>query len=117
MCSAYWNLSAEWTCPACGHVNEDAEIQTHWMGEVGSCMNRYRLGEPVAELAGIADARLPDAGDDFIDQCGGCDVFVDLGGQIKGGAVVAVWPHRYDVKDPSGEWRRVAPPDAYARKG
>lgn len=119
MCSAYWNLYADWTCPACGAVNKDAELQTHWMGEVMSCGNRYRLGEPVAELAGIAAATLPDAGDDFIGGCSDCGLFVDLGGRVVDGAVVEVWPYRYGVKGATGEWQRVEVPrpDAYARKG
>jgi hypothetical protein len=107
VCSAYWNLHAGWTCPACGHENTDAELQTHWMGEPGSCINRYRLGDPVAELAGITAATLPDAGDDFIGDCDECGLYVDFGGRIENGAVVEVWPYRFDMRQPDGTYRRV----------
>lgn len=98
MCSMYWNLVADITCPACGVVTEGAELQTHWMGDVGSCSNRYRLGEPVVELEGVDAARLPDAGDDFIGTCDdGCGAWIDFGARIEKGAVIEVWPLRYHV--------------------
>jgi hypothetical protein len=95
MCSAYWNLIATWTCPKCGHENADSNLQTHWMGDSGSCSNRYRLGEPVAELEGIASAVLNGKNDDFIASCDDCHEFIDLGGRIENGTVVEVRPVRW----------------------
>lgn len=97
MCSMYWNLHADITCPNCGEIERGAELQTHWNGEYGSCLNRYELGQPVKELAGIEAARLPDAGDDFIGSCDACGAFIDFGARIANGAVVEVWPLRYSV--------------------
>ena len=71
MCSEYWNLNTEITCPHCG-VTAELNLQTHWMGDYGSCVNNYRLGDPIAELNGIADAVMDssDGGyDDFITTC------------------------------------------------
>lgn len=52
MCSSYWNLRATVVCPTCGLEAED-DLQTHDFGEMGSCVNYYRLGEPVEELANV----------------------------------------------------------------
>ena len=55
MCSMYWTLTADIACPNCGVVKEQ-EMQTHWMGEVGSCVNYYQLGQKIEELKGIQAA-------------------------------------------------------------
>ena len=110
MCSDYWNLHADWTCPVCGAVNVGSELQTHWHGEVMSCVNRYGIGEPVAELAGVDAATLPEAGDDLIGDCDDCRTFIDFGARIENGAVVEVWPYRYAVRDADGTWRDVLVP-------
>jgi hypothetical protein len=94
MCSSYWNLKVEFVCPRCGLTSTD-DIQTHFMGEPGSCVNYYGLGEPVAELQGIATATLgPDGPDDFIGICGHCVTCFDFGGRIEDGRVIEVWPFR-----------------------
>lgn len=64
----YWNIKAEVACPRCGKV-EERELQTHWMGEIGSCLNHYRLGEKVEELKGVTAAVLDGTNDDFITNC------------------------------------------------
>lgn len=68
MCSAYWNLMAEVACPRCG-VSEERELQTHWMGDIGSCSNFYTIGQRVDELRNIERAVC----DDFIAECAGCE--------------------------------------------
>ncbi len=90
MCSAYWNLMVELTCPSCGEKGE-WELQTHWMGEVGSCLNRYRLGEKVQELAGIMSAAMDGANDSFISNCPSCKQYFDFGGAVKDEAVESVY--------------------------
>lgn len=106
MCSEYWNLIATFRCPVCAADVVDAELQTHWQGEVGSCSNRYPLGAQVAELRGITSAVLgPDGSDEFISGGGTwgsrhpCYKWVDLGARIADGAVVEVWPYRYTALD------------------
>jgi hypothetical protein len=96
MCSMYWNLMADVACPKCGKV-ERRELQTHWCGEAGSCVNRYELGQPVEELQGIEAANLP-SDELFVTTCGTCPTensngyFFDCGARIENGAVVRVWP-------------------------
>lgn len=85
MCSMYWNLIAEGNAP-CGHPI--GNLQTHFMGEAGSCMDYYRLGERIPDLDGFSGA-LPD--EDLL--CGSCDkcgAFYELNATIVDGAVVAL---------------------------
>lgn len=89
MCSAYWNLQATFTCPKCGKVVEDQGIQTHFMGEVGSMLNWYEIGQKVEELKGIERATLSR---EFIGQCRHCNSYIDLDGRVENEAVVEVWP-------------------------
>lgn len=93
MCSMYWNLHAPFTCPRCGAENGGADpAQTHFMGEAGSCCNVYVLGQPVHELADCPDMVLDPASDDWLSaDCEECGEWVNLGAEIRGGAVVRVW--------------------------
>jgi hypothetical protein len=91
MCSQYWNLTAEVTCPHCGNVHEDT-LQTHWMGEIGSCLNFYVLGERIPELHGIQAAVLDGVVDDFISDCRACGNWSIFGARIVDEAVVEVFP-------------------------
>lgn len=93
MCSMYWNLTTDLTCPRCGVVEKDAVLQTHFMGDAGSCVHWYRLGEPVAELVGMARALMEgQGGRDFLAYCEACGHYSDWGASIRDGAVVEVWP-------------------------
>ena len=88
MCNAYWNLRVDVECPK-GHRYSD-ELQTHFMGEPGSCLNYYALGEPVEELQGVTvvlDGRI----DAFIGECKDCKAFYDCGAEIIEGRVTRVW--------------------------
>ena len=87
MCSAYWTLVATFTC-TCGTVNENYELQTHFAGFPGSMRNRYQLGEPVAELAGMT-VDLP-AADGFTSFCEECDWPVSFSAVVRDGAVISV---------------------------
>lgn len=85
MCSQYWNLKAKLTCPSCGK-SKMWEVQTHFMGDYGSCLNYYKLGEKIEELGNMTitlDGKL----DDFIGQCSTCGKFFDLGAEIIDGKV------------------------------
>ena len=98
MCSMYWNLTVDFTCPVpdCGAENVGAELQTHWMGDVGSCSNRYAIGQSVDELDGIeAETLGPGGPDDLIGHCDSCQTFIDFGARVENGAVVEVWPYAY----------------------
>jgi hypothetical protein len=99
MCSRYWNLKATFVCPACGASAED-ELQTHWLGDDGSCINHYRLGDKAYELRGIKLAVVDGSQDDFIGHCDQCGAWIDFGARIEDEAVVDVWPisiHRTDT--------------------
>lgn len=104
MCSMYWNLMADVACPKCGTV-ERRELQTHWMGEVGSCTNRYELGQAVEELQGIEGAVVPND-ELFITTCQTCPTensngfFFHCGAMIEYGAVVRVWEVALDGQQP-----------------
>jgi hypothetical protein len=89
----YWSLlDVTFTCPGCGAKVTDT-VQTHFMGEVGSCSNYYRIGEMVPELEGCTVTLGPGhTRDEFIGKCDECSTFVDFGARIEGGIVVEVWP-------------------------
>ena len=92
MSSDYWNLNAEALCPECGS-RRMRELRTHWLGEVGSCLNTYTLGQPVLELESIAAALIDGLGDrHFVDSCVDCRAFLHFGGRVENEAVVEVWP-------------------------
>lgn len=95
MCSAYWNLRASYACPKCGAEIKDDQLQTHFMGEPGSCMNEYQVGDKVDELSGISAPSMVAAGDDLIGICDDCDITIDLDAEIVDGQVVRVWPYQY----------------------
>lgn len=89
VCSAYWNLEAQVSCRKCGHVYTD-DLQTHFMGEWGSCENYYEIDEPVEELKGVS-VILNGENDDFISICPECKEAGDFGAEIVQGKVVRVW--------------------------
>ena len=90
MCSAYWNLEAIVTCPQC-HKRKTWTLQTHFMGDFGSCVNHYTLGEPVEELADM-NVRLDGMQEGFIGNCPKCGASFDFGANIIGGKVEQVFP-------------------------
>lgn len=97
MCTQHWNLRVSFSCPNCGA--EHSELQTHLMGDFGSCVNYYTLGEPVEELKGVSTV-LDGQNDDFIGQCTACKAFIEFGAEIVAGAVHTVWPLRWKPKAP-----------------
>jgi hypothetical protein len=108
MCSAYWNLTnVRFTCPNCGEDETDT-LQTHFMGETGSCANYYALGEVVPELE-VVSVTLDGKNDGLIGKCDSCDTFIDFGAIIDAGRVIAVWPlaatrlHNRSEERPNGE--------------
>jgi hypothetical protein len=100
MCSSYWNLkNVGFTCPECGALTSD-DLQTHFMGVVGSCMNDYAIGQPIPELAGVSVTLGKDGPDDLIGRCLECDAMIDFGARIENGVVVEVWPEFLGPDDP-----------------
>ena len=91
MCSSYWTLKAVVECPKC-HKTQPMEMQTHFMGEPGSCLNTYEMYQLIPELQGVSvelDGRI----DDFITTCPlPCYYTFLVGAVIEKGAVVKVWP-------------------------
>jgi hypothetical protein len=85
MCASYWNVKATLLCPACG--KEDKwELQTHFMGYMGSCQHEYTLGKEVDELEGVTvllDGRIAD----FSGSCPKCDARFDVGANIVAGKI------------------------------
>ena len=107
MCTEYWNLRADVRCPV-GH-ELSGDLQTHFMGDGGSCLYHYDMGEPVQELEGITvtlDAR----NDSLIAECKVCPAFYDFGAEIVEGRVMRVW---YMPRDgvPAGPTSDLTPPD------
>jgi transcription elongation factor Elf1 len=85
MCSQYWTLKdIEFTCPFCGEGSV-VELQTHFMGEIGSCSNYYKLFERVPELRNMTIS----LEDDFTVICPKCRNLFDCGAEIKDGVVVS----------------------------
>lgn len=95
MCCEYWTLRADYTCPLCGS-EEQGELQTHWMGDLGSCLDCYQLGQKVPQLRGIEAATLgADGPEEFISVCRSCHGIIDWGARIENEVVVRVWPYRW----------------------
>jgi hypothetical protein len=89
MCSAYWNLTAVVKCPDCKKA-AIWNLQTHFMGDFGSCVHEYKLGEEVIELKGVTV--LLDGGiEDFIGNCPLCGALYDVGGEIVDGRIKRVF--------------------------
>lgn len=89
MCSQYWNLNTRLKCPNCGKARL-WNLQTHFMGDFGSCLNEYKLKEKVEELKGVSlilDGRI----DDFIGDCPNCDKFFNLGAEIINGKIEKIF--------------------------
>ena len=89
MCSMYWNLNTRIICPEC-RKKELWNLQTHFMGDYGSCINNYKLKENIPELKKVSvilDGRI----DDFIGDCSNCGKFYDFGAEIIEGKVMKVW--------------------------
>ena len=89
MCSMYLTLDAKVNCPKCGEV-KTWDLQTHFMGYMGSCQHYYKLGEKIDELENISvilDGKI----DDFAGDCPNCDAMFDLGAEIIDGRVKKVF--------------------------
>lgn len=86
MCSAYWNLNTKVKCPSCKRTSV-WELQTHWMGDTGSCLNYYELNENVEELEGIKQA---DISGRFIGFCPKCHAHRDFDAIIVNSCVTEV---------------------------
>ena len=90
MCSSYWTLKeVELKCPKCKKVSI-WELQTHFMGQIGSCLNYYKLKEKIFELKGIKEAILDDENDSFIGECPYCNEYVYFGAKIKDEAIYEI---------------------------
>lgn len=103
----YWNLRARVTCPHCGN-EYDANLQTHWMGEDGSSLNYYQLGERVPELHGIQAATLDGIKDDFTSKCTQCGKWLSFGARIVDEAVVELLPLPEGRRPRLGVWEDVS---------
>lgn len=110
MCSQFWTITTEYECPLCGS-HEHGELQTHFMGDFGSCSNFYALGESVDELRGVEAGRLGEGlADDFISVCRNCRGVIDWGARIENSAVVEVWAYRWQPARPPGSLPETATP-------
>lgn len=65
-------------------------MQTHFMGDFGSCINRYKLGETVPELKRVS-VILDGENDDLIGDCPSCDAFFNFGAEINKGKVTKLF--------------------------
>lgn len=85
----YWTLYAKVKCPKCGNT-KTWDLQTHFMGYMGSCQHYYKIGKKVDELESVSvvlDGKI----DDFIGDCPSCDAMFDLGAEIIDGKVGKVF--------------------------
>ena len=89
MCTKYWNLNTKMKCPNCGKASI-WNLQTHFMGDYGSCLNEYKLGEKIKELDNLSVV-LNGKNNDFIRDCPSCGKFFDLGAKIREGIVEKVY--------------------------
>ena len=97
MCSRYWNLDTEIVCPKC-NKKSIWNLQTHFMGEVGSSGNYYKLEENIPELKNT-NIVLDGKNDSFCGDCPKCGtdannanwVLYDFGAEIVDGKVVKIW--------------------------
>jgi hypothetical protein len=103
MCTRFWNLKARFVCPSCGETVEN-QLQTHWLGDDGSCIDHYAIGERAWELRGILSAIVDGTHDNFSGHCERCDASIDFGARVLNEAVVDVWPLAYRV---SGSPERI----------
>jgi hypothetical protein len=90
----YWNLNVQTNCPN-GHGGSRS-LQTHFLGEEGSCTFYYELGEVVPELRRVSVV-LDGTNDEFIGWCNTCRRTYRFGAEITDGRVLRVWP--LDVAD------------------
>lgn len=91
MCSQYWTLKdVEFICPHCGSKEKD-NIQTHFLGDVGSCVNYYSIDEDIDELSGWSGTIEPPL-DDFIGGCSNCKETVWFGALALNGHITNIWP-------------------------
>lgn len=89
MCSLYWNLNTKLTCPDCGKESL-WNLQTHFMGDFGSCINKYKLDQKVDELKDVT-VSLDGKEEGFCGHCSQCHKFFDFGGEINNGKVTKVF--------------------------
>ena len=96
MCTAYWPLYVPTACPAC-ETTEERELQTHFMGEFGSCMNSYKMGDLITELQHWSGDVVPPL-NDMITGCYNENCEADTliyGFHVDNGRVTAVWPIKW----------------------
>ena len=89
MCSQYWNLNTKVACLNCGNARI-WNLQTHFMGDFGSCVNNYELGEKIDELGSVS-VILDGKNDDFIGDCPNCGKFFNFGAKIVKGKVEKIF--------------------------
>ncbi|MDO8618591.1 MAG: hypothetical protein Q7R49_01445 [Candidatus Daviesbacteria bacterium] len=85
----YWNLDTEMKCPKCGKTTL-WNLQTHFMGDLGSFGHPYKLGEKIQALGNMTillDGKI----NDFTGDCDKCGRFFDVGAEIVDGIVIRVW--------------------------
>jgi len=85
MCSQYWNLDTEATCPECGKTAE-WNFQSHDYGRLNSYVHHYKLNEPVQELWAVTGTLIH-----FCGECPKCGVFLDWAGDVEDGSVSSVY--------------------------
>ena len=89
MCSAFWNLEVPaLICPYCGgKVCEN--LQTHFRGEIGDCLQNYHIDEKIPNLIGLT-GRLAEMGDSLCSVCEDCNHYLDYDAVIRKGIIIGV---------------------------
>ena len=86
MCSMYWTLIAEITCPRCKKEQEQ-EMQTHDFGDSGSCVNYYKIGDKVDELKKVESGNITGL---FSGECKLCKAEFAVDAKIKDSRIVEI---------------------------
>ena len=86
MCSMYWTLIAEITCPRCKKEQEQ-EMQTHSFGDIGSCVNYYKIGDKIEELQQVKSGEITKL---FSGECKLCKADFVVDAKIKDSRIVEI---------------------------
>lgn len=86
MCSMYWTLVAEIVCPKC-KIKQEQEMQTHDFGDIGSCVNYYKIGDKVDELRKVKSGNIAEL---FSGECSLCKASFVVDAKIKDSQIVKI---------------------------
>jgi|ERR1035437_2221015 predicted nucleic-acid-binding Zn-ribbon protein len=91
MCASYWSLNVKsLICPYCGSLEVIEDLQTHFRGEPGDCLEYYELGQVIPNLKFIIFGTLSGFGDNLITSCRNCEKTLYYDAEIFNGTITGV---------------------------